>query len=162
MARATPRLVFALRKTAVLLRQGSAYKWSNFGMCNCGNLAQTITGLDASTIHDAAYPQSGDWGQQGREYCQTSGLPIAKIVAEMMDAGLEPTDFEYVERLTHPQVTKVLPRKLHHTSREDTALFMETWAGLLQEQLTGSEHDELEALMSAAASPEDVASEHAA
>ena len=121
-------------------------------MCNCGNLAQTITGLDADAIHEAAYTQSGDWGQQGREYCRTSGLPIARVVREMLDAGLEPTDFEYVERLTHPHVLKRLEEgeTLHHTSREDTIRFMELWAEILAEKLTEGAREEVAELEASA------------
>lgn len=138
MARPTTRLVFALRKTAARLRQGSQYKWSNFGHCNCGHLAQTITDLDARTIHEAAFSQSGDWGQQARDYCQASGLPIARVIREMLDVGLHVTDLEHIERLSHPDVLKALPegRRLHHTSREDTIFFMELWADLLMAKLT--------------------------
>ena len=43
MAAPHPGLIDALRETAERLRKGSDYKWANFGLCNCGHLAQTVT-----------------------------------------------------------------------------------------------------------------------
>ena len=40
MAKATPVLIEALRKTAKKLEKGARYQWGHMGCCNCGNLAQ--------------------------------------------------------------------------------------------------------------------------
>ena len=149
MAHPTVALVRALRKTALRLREGSAYRWSHFAKCNCGNLAQTITDYSAREIYDAAFQRGGDWGEQAREYCATSGLPMDVILGEMYALGFEPEDVGYLERLSHPDVLRRVPaarRPLRHTSREDTVLFMETWATLLAEKLAPEERTRLEAL----------------
>lgn len=154
MAQATVALVRALRKTALRLREGSAYRWSHFAKCNCGNLAQTITDYSAREIYDAAFQRGGDWGEQAREYCATSGLPMDVILGEMYALGFEAEDIGYLERLNHPDVVRRLPaerRPLRHTSREDTVLFMETWASLLAEALPNDERAHLEALDAAGA-----------
>ena len=138
MASASPELVVALRRTALRLREGVRYQWSNFAVCNCGNLAQTITDMDPQAIYAAAMERPGDWGEQAREYCPTSGLAMDDIVGRILELGFEPEDVRHLERLSHPRVLRRIPaerRPLKHTRREDTVLFMETWAELLAERL---------------------------
>ncbi len=138
MASASPELVVALRRTALRLREGVRYQWSNFAVCNCGNLAQTITDMDPQAIYAAAMERPGDWGEQAREYCPNSGLAMDDIVGRILELGFEPEDVRHLERLSHPHVLRRIPaerRPLKHTRREDTVLFMETWAELLEERL---------------------------
>jgi hypothetical protein len=67
MARASARLVGALRETAARLeREDIVYRWSQLAHCNCGHLTQTITGLSPGAIHEAAARQRGDWAEQAR------------------------------------------------------------------------------------------------
>lgn len=138
MAHPTPELVVALRRTAARLKDGVRYRWSHFAVCNCGNLAQTITELSPDAIYEAAMQRPGDWGEQAREYCPTSGLAMDAIVGSILDLGMEKEDVRHLERLTHPHVLRALPKErlpLKHTRREDTVLFMETWADLLEAKL---------------------------
>ncbi|MFO0555635.1 MAG: hypothetical protein U0271_45070 [Polyangiaceae bacterium] len=105
MAKPTRRLVAALRSTALRLRSPSVeYRWSHFGHCNCGHLAQTVTGKTAREIYQAAFSRGGDWGQQaaelpdfgdrpaldegayeplGVELCSVTRSPLADVLAEM-------------------------------------------------------------------------------
>ncbi|HJK91327.1 MAG TPA: hypothetical protein RMH85_07430 [Polyangiaceae bacterium LLY-WYZ-15_(1-7)] len=134
----TVQLILAFRKTAARLRQGARYRWSHHALCNCGNLAQVVTDLGPDAIYEAAFQKPGDWGEQARDHCPTSGLPMDRIIGQILALGLEPTDIQHLERLTHPKVLRRVPaerRPLKHTSREDTALFMETWAAMLEEGL---------------------------
>jgi len=135
------RLIWALRETAARLEAGSGYEWSHFGMCNCGNLAQVVTDLSAKQIYDAAFQRPGDWGEQAREFCPTSGYPMDYIVGKIVELGLELDEFRHLERLTHPRVLRRIPaerKPLRHTSREDTILFLRTWAELLEERAGGA------------------------
>jgi hypothetical protein len=67
MARASLRLVGALRQTAARLGlEQTVYRWSQLAHCNCGHLTQTITGLPPNAIHEAAARQRGDWAEQAR------------------------------------------------------------------------------------------------
>lgn len=67
MARASLRLVQALRETAARLeRTDTVYRWSQLAHCNCGHLTQTITGLSPGAIHEAAARHRGDWAEQAR------------------------------------------------------------------------------------------------
>ncbi len=138
MAHPTPELVVALRRTATRLKDGVRYRWSHFAVCNCGNLAQTITDLSPDAIYEAAMERPGDWGEQAREYCPTSGLAMDAIVGRILELGMEKEDVRHLERLTHPHVLRAIPAErlpLKHTRRDDTVLFMETWAELLEAKL---------------------------
>jgi hypothetical protein len=67
MARASLRLVEALRETAARLeREETVYRWSQLAHCNCGHLTQTITGLSPGAIQEAAVKHRGDWAEQAR------------------------------------------------------------------------------------------------
>ncbi len=65
MAKACPTLIVALRQTAERLQTPTVtYDWANFAHCNCGQLAQTLTGLAADSIYRAAVLERGDWAEQ--------------------------------------------------------------------------------------------------
>jgi hypothetical protein len=173
MAIPTARLVVALRETAARLRSaGAVYKWSHFGHCNCGHLAQTITGRSAREIYDAAFVRSGDWGQQardlvlpdygdrpaidegafeheGRELCSATGSPLEQVLAEMYAAGLDRDDIDRLEDLSDGEVLRFLGASttgLVRHAREDVVRYLEGWAELLARRLTPLERARLEAL----------------
>ncbi|HJL18003.1 MAG TPA: hypothetical protein RMH99_20220 [Sandaracinaceae bacterium LLY-WYZ-13_1] len=138
MARPTRTLIDALRATAARLRDGSRYRWTHMGACNCGHLAQTITRRSREEIHRLAVQKAGDWGQHAVEYCATSGYPIDHVMTEMLDVGLELADVEHLEKLSDPRVLRRLPvgeRELSFRRREDVVRYMDEWADLLEERL---------------------------
>jgi hypothetical protein len=138
MARASRRLIGALRETAVRLeREETVYRWSQLAHCNCGQLAQTITGLSPDAIQDAAARHRGDWAEQARtvalpqmapepdygsrpsidegawepedvERCPIAELGMRQILAELIAWGLEPSDVGALERLDDPEVRRRL------------------------------------------------------
>jgi hypothetical protein len=78
MARASLRLVGALRETAARLeREDTVYRWSQLAHCNCGHLTQTITGLSPRAIHEAAARHRGDWAEQARTVASVPDAPEA-------------------------------------------------------------------------------------
>ena len=138
MARPTPELIHALRKTAQSLKNGAPYQWGHMGGCNCGNLAQELTKLNKDQIHRYAMQRHGDWNEQAEDYCSTSQMPIDLLINEMLNAGLLLEDLKHLERLDDRQVLASLPlekRFLKHNVREDVVAYMIAWAGLLEEQL---------------------------
>ena len=138
MAAPHPRLIEALRETADRLRKGSDYKWSNFGLCNCGHLAQTVTHRSPQEIHEAAMKRAGDWGQQALEYCGETGLEMDHIMTQLLNLGLSPTDIRDIERLGNPKVRRRmnLPETgVTHYARTDAIAYFEAWADLLEDQL---------------------------
>ncbi|WP_080054272.1 hypothetical protein [Spirosoma aerolatum] len=138
MARPTPELIDALRKTANNLKNGAPYQWGHMGGCNCGNLAQELTKLTKDQIHRYAMQRYGDWNEQVEDYCSTSQMPIDLLISEMLGAGLTLEDLKHLERLDDRQILAQLPpekRYLKHNVRDDVVSYMNAWANLLEEQL---------------------------
>mgnify|MGYP006063404061 CR=1 FL=1 len=137
MASPHPSLIVALRETAKRLRTGSTYRWSNYGMCNCGHLAQTVTRLSPREIHLAAMERPGDWGEQAREYCSTTGLEMDHIIEQLLALGLTRQDIHDLERLSNLDVLRRLDptwQKVRHHSREYVVRYLDAWADMLEEQ----------------------------
>ncbi|MCC5612808.1 hypothetical protein LC612_40515 [Nostoc sp. CHAB 5834] len=138
MARPTPELIEALRRTALKLKNGAPYQWGHMGGCNCGNLAQELTKLNRDQIHRYAMQRYGDWNEQVDDYCSTSQMPIDLIINEMLNAGLMVEDLKHLEKLDDRQVLARFPleaRYLKHNVRDDVVAYMNAWADLLEEQL---------------------------
>jgi hypothetical protein len=136
MARPTVELIRALRVTATRLSHGANYKWSDFANCNCGNLVQSVTNLSPRVIYEAAFKRSGDWGEQAREFCPSSGYPIDYVLERLFTLGLAPEDVRHLERLSDDRVLRELGvQELAYTQREDVIRYMQAWANLLERQL---------------------------
>lgn len=136
MARPTLELIRALRSTAERLSSGAAYRWSHFGQCNCGNLAQTVTLLSPEQVYRAAFERGGDWGEQALEFCPSSGYPIDFVLARLFELGLDRGDLRHLERLSDDKVLKRLEvSSLPHHRRENVVRYMNAWADLLEERL---------------------------
>lgn len=138
MARPTPELINALRRTALKLQNGASYQWGHMGGCNCGNLAQELTSLNKDDIHRYAMQRYGDWNEQIDDYCPTSQMPLDLLINQMIIAGLMLEDLKHLEKLDDRQILLRLPlnkRYLKHNIREDVILYMNAWADMLEEQL---------------------------
>ena len=107
--RAHPDLIEALRRTASRLEAGADYRWTHMGSCNCGHLAQTVTCLPREEIHRLALEKAGDWGEQARQYCPTSGYPIDHVLTTLFDLGLARDDVWHLEPLSDPDVLRRRP-----------------------------------------------------
>ena len=137
-------LINALRETASRLAESESYQWGHMGHCNCGHLAQTITGLTASEIHSSALERHGDWEEQANHYCATSGLIIDHVLAAMMSLGLGAEDIRNLEKLCDPEVVRRAGRHLRHNVRDDVVTYMRIWADLLESRLrAGDVHAEM-------------------
>jgi hypothetical protein len=165
MARASLRLVGALRETAARLeREDTVYRWSQLAHCNCGHLAQTITGLSPKSIRDAAARQRGDWAEQAREValrsepdygnrpaldegawepedlgiCPVAELGMSQIFAELTAWGLDARDVSALERLDDPEVRRRLGTHtvdFLHSDRQNVVAYLKAWAELLEGRL---------------------------
>ncbi|QYY36646.1 hypothetical protein [Ruficoccus sp. ZRK36] len=136
MAKARPQLIQALRETARQIERGDGYHWAHAGKCNCGHLAQVITGLSPSEIFQCAQQHElTEWSEYANDYCPSSGLPIDEIISRMMAAGLDRRDLHRLEYLSDVRVLMALPggmRYLRRNQPADVALYLRTWAGLLE------------------------------
>ncbi len=132
MVTASRDLISTLRRTAERISGDVSYQWGHMGMCNCGHLAQSITGLAGAEIHQSALIREGDWEQQAKDYCPTSGNLIDVVLAAMFDLGLTGHDVRRLERLSDPAVLLRVGRHLRFNNRDDVVLYMRTWADMLE------------------------------
>lgn len=131
-------LIESLRTTAERLRDGARYTWGRHGHCNCGNLAQTLTGFSAAEIEQYNLSGAGEWTELAQDYCEVSRAPEALVLHKLMDAGLTPADVRHLEYLSDKAVLQHLPggfRWLERNRREDVILYFETLADLLEQKL---------------------------
>ncbi|MDN5199834.1 hypothetical protein QQ008_00630 [Fulvivirgaceae bacterium BMA10] len=138
MAKANLNLIEAIRKAAQKIKNSKHYQWGHMGSCNCGHLAQEITKLSKSQIHEYAMRKYGDWTEQCMDYCPTSRYPMDLVISTMLDAGLDIDDLKNLERLSDREVLKTFPieeRNLRHNVKQDVVKYMMAWAKLLEEQL---------------------------
>ena len=164
MTVASNRLVVALRETAARLRREDVtYRWASFAHCNCGHLAQTITGLGPDEIQRRAMRREGDWANQARDHafpsfdfgdrpaldegawepenvgaCQVTGAPLDEVLDQMYALGLTAEDVGRLERLSDPHVRRRLGNSTQHFAhhrRENVIAYLDAWADLLELQL---------------------------
>lgn len=139
MAKASQTLIQKLRETASRLESGADYSWGHVARCNCGHLAQSLLPLSSPEIYQAARTCGVDeWTEFANEYCPASGRPIDAIMDAMFDLGLELKDIHHLEYLSDKDVLHALPggfRYLEKGNRVHSALYIRTWASLLELQL---------------------------
>jgi hypothetical protein len=141
MAHPNTTLINALRKTASLLQQGNHYAWGNHGSCNCGNLLQSITSLNAKEILEYAHTGTGEWSELALDYCGVTTAPHNMMIGKLEEIGLTPSDIHNIEYLEDKQVLQQLPggfKWLSRNNREDVILYMNTFANMLEEKLVHS------------------------
>jgi len=167
MARATRRLILVLRQTAARVAdQQVTYRWSHFAHCNCGHLAQTITGLAPAEIQQRALLRAGDWAQQAEriilapdygdrppldegcfeppevERCSVSGAPLDEVFAAMFELGLTRDDIAHLERLSDPAIRRHMGTNridFAHNQRTNVVAYLYAWADLLEFEVTATE-----------------------
>src|SRR5439155_21677613 len=127
MARANHELIGALRRTAERLAGDVSYQWGHMGMCNCGHLAQSITGLAGAESHRSVLIREGEWEQQAKDYCPTSGQLIDVVLAAMFDLGLTRDDIRHLEKLSDPEVIRRVGRHLRFNDRHDAIAYLRAW-----------------------------------
>jgi hypothetical protein len=139
MARAHPQLIEKLREAAANIESGKDYNWGHIGKCNCGHLVQTLTEFTAKDIASIARANYVDeWTEFANDYCPINGVPIDKLTDILLSIGFELKDVHQLEYLSNPDVLKAIPgspRKLEKGKPRDAALYMRTWAGLLELEL---------------------------
>jgi len=165
MTAVSTRLILVLRQTAArLLEEDVTYRWGSFGYCNCGHLAQTITGLDAVEIQRLAMRSEGDWAGQARNTlvrpefdfgdrpaldegawepenvgaCQVTGAPLDEVFRKMYELGLNAFDVAHLERLSDPEIRRRLgtnKEAFPHHRRQNVVAYLRAWADLLEERI---------------------------
>ena len=137
MMEVSNKLINAIKKAAKKLRSNSPYSWGHLGSCNCGHLVQSLTKLSKDEIHEAALEKTGDWSEISKNYCDTSGLKIDKIISIMLNEGLALEDIEYLENLSDPDVIKKMEvdiKSLRKNNRLFVINYLEVWSKVLEEK----------------------------
>lgn len=133
----TLHLARTLRLTAARLKDAENYRWTHQGRCNCGFLAQTITGHTGAEIHEMALRSEGEWKDHAAAYCENSGYPIDDVIREMLEFGLTVDDLADLEYLRASEVLRWLPSHQKHPDyrvKEDVIAYFETWAAIIEAQ----------------------------
>ncbi|MBV72395.1 MAG: hypothetical protein CMH52_13810 [Myxococcales bacterium] len=128
------RLIEILKDTAKRLKSGATYRWTHQGRCNCGHLAQTITGLSPDDIHQIALTGEGEWRDHAQTFCESSGLAVDDLITQLLNAGLTIEDLGHLEWLSDPKVLRWVPTTqlpLDYKRRTDVVAYFETWAKVL-------------------------------
>jgi len=170
MARASARLIIALRQTAERLTDPAVtYQWSSFAHCNCGHLAQTITQLSPREIQERAMHREGDWGTQANDFprpdyddrpaldegawepenigvCRATGARLDGVLEAMLQLGLHAHDIANLERLSDPDVRRRLGTSTQHFAhyqRDNVIAYLNAWADLLEDRREGGAEGQL-------------------
>lgn len=133
------KLAEKLRLTAARLIGTNDYKWTHQGRCNCGFLAQTLTGHSAARIHQLAVQSEGEWVDHAAAYCENSGLPIDQIIQEMLSFGLTVDDLSDLEHLRSTEVLRWMPshqKQPDYRRKDDVIAYFETWAAVIEAKRT--------------------------
>ena len=137
MAKATIKLINALRLTATNLRNGAYHAWGHHGACNCGNLVQAVTKFTKEEILRYAHTGSGEWTELALEFCPTTNAPLTLIFARLQEIGLTPTDIHHIEYLSDRVVLENLSggfRWLKRNKRQDAIDYFEAFANVVEEK----------------------------
>lgn len=140
MARNTISVIQALRQTALNLEKSADYQWGHMGSCNCGFLAQVITGQSKSVIHTSALQRYGDWNEQLNDYCPTSGYRMDDLVSEMLAFGFDADDLRNLEKLSDRDILRQLPpqeRNLRHNVKADVVRYLRAWSAMIESSMIG-------------------------
>lgn len=141
MAKANPELIAAMRRAANKIVKEDKYQWGHMGHCNCGHLAQELTQLSSSDIHRIAMQRSGDWNDQCEDYCENSQMPIDILISELLSKGLSIEELMKLEKLSDKVILDRLPKNQNYLERNNkyhVALYLNTWAQILEEDFLSS------------------------
>jgi hypothetical protein len=142
MARATPLLIAKLREAASKIEDARDYNWGHIGRCNCGHLVQCLTDFSAAEIFSMAQKNYVDeWSEFANDYCPNDGASVDQLMDVLFAHGFELKDIHQLEYLSNPEVLKAIPggpRTLEKGKPENAALYMRTWAALLEMKLKGT------------------------
>ena len=133
----TQQLIDGLLTAADWIESGKVeYKWGSSESCNCGILAQVITGLPAEEIDI----NEATWSKESQRVCKLTGIPLNEIIEELMNVGMTPTDFVNLEFLVHDGKIPDNwwtdnPKEAPYAQKENVIKYMRDWAANLQKEL---------------------------
>lgn len=149
----------ALKKTLGELNDPEGhYEWHEVQSCNCGRLAQCVTGLNN---HELYLKTRGvnEWsfaiqGKMEFEMCKVTGMPINEIFKALYSAGFTGKDImnlEYLrakdvckklgwkhqnEKDTHDENLNRVPGNRYQGDKENVIAYITAWIEILKEEET--------------------------
>lgn len=135
MARSSQALINAFRRVAGNLESGAEYNWGNATKCNCAHLVQCLAPDSAEATLRELRPQLDEWTEFANDYCPHSGASTDQLLDALYEHGLTHEDIHQLEYLSNRKVLAALPggfRYLEHGNRRHVALYLRTWASLLE------------------------------
>lgn len=136
MARPSNHLIETLRQVARNLEKGANYNWGNATKCNCAHLVQCLAPeISDSALREVRQTRLDEWSEYANDYCPQNGAPTDQLLDALYAHGLSHEDIHQLEYLSNRDVLQALPggfRALEHGKRQDVALYMRTWASLLE------------------------------
>ncbi len=136
MEKASQFLIESLRDAAKKLENGADYNWGNATKCNCAHLVQSLAPDAAETGLRQVRTQLDEWTEFANEYCPHSGASTDQLLDILYQHGLTHRDVHQLEYLSNTEVLQALPggfRYLEHGNRWHVALYLRTWAALLEQ-----------------------------
>ena len=136
MATENANLIQFLNQAIDKLSIDGAYQWGHSGACNCGHLAQVMTGESKGDLLKYSQVREGDWTEQAEKYCETSGLDIDRVIRVMLENGLSIDDINHIEYLSNPSILQKLPNGHQHLERnqkQNVIMYFQAWVTLLEE-----------------------------
>jgi hypothetical protein len=147
------QLIKHLRQAAErVLDPSTEYNHSTFEHCNCGILAQCVTGFSVGSrqylthgeiwisLRDVFsmlnYGRGGvGWAELSDFYCSTTGLPFSEVIESLLDIGLTARDIANLENLSDEKiVSRVGLGPLTKDNPQHVAKYLEAWASLLEDE----------------------------
>jgi hypothetical protein len=138
MTASKPELIIALRETASRLASGAKYEWGHMGRCNCGHLVQTVTQMTDAEIARSVDFNLDEWSEYAKDYCEGTGHKVDDLFVILQNIGFSYQDVIHLENLSDTRVLDRLEggrRYLRRNQVEDVALYMNTLAGMVEEEL---------------------------
>lgn len=155
-------LAYALREAARRIEAGEVRYWfEHMGECNCGVLAQVVTGETAEQIELKTDQWEGIWGDvrdSKLATCPVTNLPIGSIIRSLREIGLSGQDLHDLENLENKAVRIRAGLSISDFREQPSAVirYMRAWAdlidaepqttGLTMKQTTGFEFSQRAAL----------------
>ncbi len=130
-----------------------SYNWSNAEKCNCGILAQHVTGAGQEGVSRMLF--EGDvYGSycgmlDDSKACPTTGMPLGEIFEKMWSVGLVPDDLRDLEFLDNPiimQEAGFYKYHLDHNKIIAVVAYMEAWVRILQREQGQTPQEEAKSL----------------
>jgi hypothetical protein len=143
------QLIKHLRQAAERVLE-PGYNHGNYERCNCGILAQCVTGFGAGhmkhgELWNAIKPVvslvgGGSWGYVAEFYCSETNRLFSEVIESLLDIGITAKDIANLENLSDEKiVAQVGLGPLTKDNPQHVAKYLEAWADILEDEARRSD-----------------------